>query len=156
LLVAHEPEHAVQNLIDVADGFKIGCYINEHVVRSRKGVQTEKYIFEQFKFLKVVVKKYFGPRTKSQKQIFVWTTSQQQQIFFCFSFMSLHQIAHIDEILDRIFVHLNTRRLVRNIQLVCKQWFKVADEHVDYSYQKNWPIRWACKKGYLELVDRLL
>jgi hypothetical protein len=34
--------------------------------------------------------------------------------------MSLQQIAHIDEILDRIFVHLDTPTLVRRIQLVNK------------------------------------
>jgi hypothetical protein len=70
--------------------------------------------------------------------------------------MSLEQIAHINEILDRIFIHLDTSTLVRRIQLVCKQWNKVADEHVDYTYNYDWPIRWAIKNCHLSLVNKLL
>jgi hypothetical protein len=70
--------------------------------------------------------------------------------------MSLQQIAHIDEILDRIFVHLDTPTLVHNIQLVNKQWNRVAEPHIDYTYHHNWPIRWASKRGHLHLVQKLL
>jgi hypothetical protein len=63
--------------------------------------------------------------------------SQQQQKYFASSFMSLHQIAHIDEILDRIFVHLDTPILVQTIQLVCIQWNIVSEEHIDYIYNNN-------------------
>jgi hypothetical protein len=70
--------------------------------------------------------------------------------------MSLQQIAHIDEILDRIFVHLDTPTLVHRIQLVCKQWNTVAEEHIDYTYNDNWPIRRASLHGYLAAVDKLL
>jgi hypothetical protein len=70
--------------------------------------------------------------------------------------MSLQQIAYINEILDRIFAHLDTPTLVQTIQLVCKQWYTVADEHIDYTYRYNWPIRWASSNGHTELVHRLL
>jgi hypothetical protein len=70
--------------------------------------------------------------------------------------MSFQQIAYIDEILDRIFIHLDTSTLVTKIQLVCKQWSKVADEHVDYTYCDNWPIRWATFHGHLTTVNKLL
>jgi hypothetical protein len=70
--------------------------------------------------------------------------------------MPLQQIAHINEILDRIFVHLDKSTLATKIQLVCKQWYTVADEHIDYTYDANWLICWASWHGNLALVNKLL
>jgi uncharacterized ferritin-like protein (DUF455 family) len=47
--------------------------------------------------------------------------------------MSLQSIAHIEEILDRIFIHLDTPTLVQKIQLISKQWYRVADQHINYN-----------------------
>jgi ankyrin repeat protein len=46
--------------------------------------------------------------------------------------------------------------LVTKIQLVNRQWYTVADEHVDYTCNNNYPIRWASFFGHLELVNKLL
>jgi hypothetical protein len=70
--------------------------------------------------------------------------------------MSLQPISHINEILDRIFVHLDISTLVRIVQLVNKQWYIVADEHVDYTWDDNLPIRWFSYKGRIDMVNKLL
>jgi hypothetical protein len=68
-----------------------------------------------------------------------WSTRQNIFLFntfFCFYNImrtALSQIAHIDEILDRIFVHLDTPTLVHRIQLVNKQWNRVAEQHIVYT-----------------------
>jgi hypothetical protein len=46
---------------------------------------------------------------------------------------SLEHISHIDEILDHIFVHLDTPTLVHRTQLVNKQWNRVANMHINYN-----------------------
>jgi hypothetical protein len=97
--------------------------------------------------------------------LFVWTnlfflldgkTKTCSPNLFYFRNMSLEQIAHIPEILDRIFIHLSTPTLIHRIQLVCKQWHKVAEEHIDYAYNNNKAICWAAADGRLEIVNKLL
>jgi hypothetical protein len=127
-----------------------------------KTLGLQKIVFGQSDFLKLACQKILdqtkSPNNFSEKQIFVWTTSPRinNKKYFILVPMSLHQIAHVDEILDRIFVHLDTPTLVRKIQLVNKQWFNVAEEHVDYSYSNNLAIRRASELGNLQLVKKLL
>jgi hypothetical protein len=80
----------------------------------------------------------------------------RSKIIYFFENMSLHQIAHIDEILDRIFVHLDTRTLVHKIQLVNKQWYKVAENHVDYNHESHLAIVSISRSGNLAAINKLL
>jgi hypothetical protein len=70
---------------------------------------------------------------------------------------SLEHISHIDEILDCIFMYLNTPILVHKISLVNKQWNRVAFLHIDYGRDVTCPaITLASVRGYSDMVNRLL
>jgi hypothetical protein len=92
----------------------------------------------------------------------IWTKKAFQKFilpsFNIFACMSLQPIAHIDEILDRIFVYLDTPTLVHRIRLVCKQWERVSDAHIDYEPAgcKLPVIIKAASEGHLAAVNKLL
>jgi hypothetical protein len=79
-------------------------------------------------------------------------------------------IAHIDEILDRIFAHLDNPTLVHKIQLVNKQWSRVSNPHIDYNkttqdkkyyrFDKKYETKsiheWAAEHGCSNLVKRIV
>jgi hypothetical protein len=46
----------------------------------------------------------------------------------------LEQIAHIDEILDRIFVHLDSKTLYKSILPACKQWNRICKPYLLTNY----------------------
>jgi hypothetical protein len=49
----------------------------------------------------------------------------------------LEQIAHIDEVLDRIFVHLDSKTLYKSILPACKQWNIVCQPYLLTNYRAD-------------------
>lgn len=60
-----------------------------------------------------------------------------------------------DDILKIIFGFVEYKHH-SNIRRVCKKWLKLSEILIDPGINHNYAIRFACKKGYLELVRKLL